>query len=434
MAINGINSYSMGFYSYQASLNNFRLSQALANNPRLNQSVSSSRYSSAYSQNSAMKSNVGFVKEYSSSMTDLMSAANALKNSNKNGVMNDLAVTSSNEKVAVATEKLPARDAKEISIDVQQIAQAQVNVSDGVKASAKAESDMNFTVGDSTKSVNVQVSTLNRNGSTKTNVEMLTEAANQINYSDSNVKASVVQKDGVASLQLETKATGAGNTFSVSGELGAAAGAENVKTESANAKYSVTTDGRTNQYESNTNDVSVDYTRIGVTLKGVGQTTIKSDIDTDKVASAVGDLVNAYNSSLKFLNNNYDRGTGIDRQLRNLVNGLGSEQSLKQLGISVNKDATLSFDKAVFAKNMKEDPSLTRSLLSGGNGIADRAFTKASSGLNMNANSLMNGSSYANSASNSLTNQYNVFSMYSKTGVHAMNNYAAVGMMLNYLI
>ena len=177
-------------------------------------------------------------------------------------------------------------------------------------------------------------------------------------------------------------------------------------------------------------------------MKGVGKTTIQSDIDTDKLASAVGDLVNAYNSSLKFLSGNYEKGTGVGRQLNNLVGGLGPERSLKLLGITVNKDASLSFDKDVFQKNMKKDPSLTKELVSGTNGIADRAYYKASVGLNMNSSSLLNGSASSVSgtsgtygtSSSDMTNQYNVFNMYSRSGAFAMNNYAAVGMMLNYLI
>ncbi|MCI8835860.1 MAG: hypothetical protein HFH24_10890 [Ruminococcus sp.] len=441
MAINGINSYGMGLYSYQSTLNNFRLTQALAKNPKLN-GYTSPAYSSSYSMNSAMKSNVGFVKEYSSNMTDLMSAANALKSSNKSSIVNDLAVTSSNKDVATAEARFSMKDFAGLELDVQQIAQAQVNVSEGVKASEKAEAGMNFTVNDGTRAVNVQVDTRNRDGSTKTNAQMLTEAANQINYSNSSVKASVVQKDGVASLQLESKSTGAGNTFSVSGDLGIASGAENVKTEAANAKYSVTKNGTTTNHESGTNEISLELTRVGVTLKGVGKTTIQSDIDTDKLASAVGDLVNAYNSSLKFLSGNYEKGTGVGRQLNNLVGGLGPERSLKLLGITVNKDASLSFDKDVFQKNMKKDPSLTKELVSGTNGIADRAYYKASVGLNMNSSSLLNGSASSVSgtsgtygtSSSDMTNQYNVFNMYSRSGAFAMNNYAAVGMMLNYLI
>lgn len=433
MAINGVNSY-MGYYNYQASINNFRLTQALASNQRFTQAISSASGSSSNSyRNTSLTSSMAFVKNYSSSMSDLMGSANALKSANQSGVMNDYVVSSSDASVAKATEKLTVRNAQQMDFDVQQLAAAQVNVSEGVKASDKAESDMDFTVGNAVNSVNVKVNATNSDGTSKTNVQMLKEAADQINRGTSNVKASVVQKDGVASLQLEGKYTGAANTFDVSGNLGAAAGADTVKTEAANSKYSITSGGKTTQHESYSNDVYADSYRIGVELKGVGKTTIKADVDSDKIASALSDLVGSYNSSLKLLNDNYDRGTGVDKQLRNLVAGLGSEQSLKQLGITVNKDATLSFDKDVFAKNMKDNPSLTRSLISGPGGIADRAFNKGSGGMSVNSSSLIN-NDLMGAQTESITNPMNAFSSYSRSGAYAMNNYAAVGMMLNYLV
>ena len=427
MAINGVNSY-MGYYNYQASINNFRLSQALANNQRFTQAMSSVSGSSSNSyRNTSLTSSMAFVKNYSSSMSDLMGSANTLRSANQSGVMNDYVVSSSDASVAKATEKLTVRNAQQMDFDVQQLAAAQVNVSEGVKASDKASSDMDFTVGNALNSVNVKVSAVNSDGSAKTNADMLKEAADQINRGTSNVKASVVQKDGVASLQLEGKYTGAANSFEVTGNLGAAAGADTVKTEAANSKYSVTVGGKTTQHESYSNDVYADSYRIGVELKGVGKTTIKADVDSDKIATALSDLVGSYNSSLKLLNDNYDRGTGVDKQLRNLVAGLGSEQSLKQLGITVNKDATLSFDKDAFAKNMKENPSLTRSLISGPGGIADRAFSKGSTGMNVSSSSLINGD-LASAQEESITNPMNAFSSYSRSGAYAMNNYAAVGM------
>lgn len=432
MAINGVNS-RMGYYNYQSSINNFRLTQALSKNQRFMEAVSpASRVSNSY-RNTSLTSSMAFIKNYSNSMSDMMSSANALRSVNQSGVMNDLVVSSSDSSVATATEKLPVRNAQQIDVDVKQLAAAQVNVSEGVKASEKAQSDMDFTVGNAANSVNVKVSAANADGTAKTNAQMLKEAADQINSGSSNVKASVVQKDGVASLQLEGKYTGAANSFEVSGNLGAAAGAEAVKTEAANSKYSITTGGKTTQHESYSNDVYADSYRIGIELKGVGKASIKADVDSDKIASALSDLVGSYNSSLKLLNDNYDRGTGVDRQLRNLVAGLGSEESLKQLGITVNKDATLKFDKDVFAKNMKDNPSLTKSLISGPGGIADRAFNKGSSGMNVQSSSLINGDLMGAQA-DSITNPMNAFGSYSRSGAYAMNNYAAVGMMLNYLV
>ena len=433
MAINGINSFSASYFNYQSSINNLRLAQAFTKNPKLN-SVASNSLNTSY-RNNTMNSQVGFVKDYSSSMTNLMNAANSLKSTNSSGVMNDMVVSSSDNAVATATEKLTVRNAKDIDLNVLQLAQSQVNVSDGVKASDMAQTDINFTVGNEQNSVKINVSAVDQNGNARSNLQMLQEAAGQINRNGSPVKASVIQKDGVASLQLEGSSTGAAHSFQVTGQLGAAAGVDKVQTEAANAKYSVTTDGKTTQHESYSNQITFDSTRIEVNLKGVGNTKIRADVDTEKVASSINNLVDAYNSSLKLLNDNHGRGSGVERQLRNMLSGLGSDQSLKQLGISVQKDGTLAFDKKTFTKNMDENPSWTKRAISGAGGLADNAFSKASSGLNTSSNSLINGNvTNSRSQSQAATNPYNVFRMYSKSGIYTMNNYNAVGMMLNYLI
>lgn len=429
MSINGINSYGMGYYNYQSSVNNVRLRQALAKNPRFSQSP----VSPVLPVENSLKSGLDFVKKYTSGMSDLMSTANELRGTNSNGVMHDMAVTSSNEAVAKAAEKLPVRSTKDIRIDVAQIARAQTNVSDGVKASDTANADMNFRVGNSTDFVDVQVSAVDKDGVSKSNIQMLEEAAGRMNGSDANIKASVIQKDGTASLELTGKSTGAAHGFHISGELGAAKGADKVKTQAQNAKYSVTAEDRTIRYESSGNDVSVDGARIGITFKGAGKTVIRADVDAQKVGAALGSLVDSYNSSIKLLNDNYERGSGTYRQLHNLVRGLGSEQSLGMLGITVNKDATLKFEKSVLQKNLKEDPAFTKELITGPGGIADKAFGKAASGMQMNSSSLID-SDLANAQMGAVTNPFNMLSMYSRSGVYSMNNYSAVGLMMNYLV
>lgn len=429
MAINGINSYGMGYYNYQSSINNVRLAQALSKNQR----YARSPVSQVSAVKGPLKESMNFMKAYNSSMSNLMSAANTLRGGNSSSVMNDMTVSSSNEAVATAKEKLTVRDAKELTLDVKQLAQAQTNVSEGVKASDAASGDMNFSVGNGIKSVNVNVSAVNDDGSTKTNAQMLKEAADQINKGDANVKASVVEKDGTATLKLTGTYTGAYNGFQVSGELGAAKGLDAVETKAANSIYSVTMNGKTTTHESYSNDISVDSTRIGINLKSVGKTTISAGADADKTASAVDNLVNAYNSSIKLLNDNYERGTGVDKQLRNLVRGLGSDKSLEKLGITVNKDATLKFDKDVLKKNMKENPSLTRDLISGLGGIANTAYNKASSGLSVNSSTLIN-NDIESAQSEAMSSPYHAFNMYSRTGAYTLNNYYALGMMMNYLV
>lgn len=428
MAINGVGSYG-GYYSYQASINNIRLAQALAKNPRYSQSAVSSNSS----LNSSLKSSVNFVKDYNSSMTDLMKASNELRSVNSSGAMTKLGVSSTDTDVATATAKYGIRNKSEMTLEVAQLAQSQTNVSDGIKSAQMATSDMDFTIGSGSNSVNVKVTAANGDGTTKTNVQMLKEAARQINDSNVNVRATVTQKDGVATLSLAGKNTGVSSGFTVSGTMGAAAGAEKVQNEALNAQYSVTTNGKKINYSSESNNISMDLGRISVNLKNTGETTIRADVDNDKIVSAVGDMVKSYNSSLKLLNDNYDRGSGVDRQLRNMLSNIGAEQSLSKLGISTKKDGTLEFDSSVLAKNLKEQPSLTKQLISGTGGLANTLYNKASSGMSIQSGSLIDGD-LATEQQYAMSSPVNLFSMYSRSGAYNLNNYAAVGMMMNYLI
>lgn len=430
MAINGINSYGMGYYNYQSSINNMRLSQAISKNPKLQQY--NNLFSSSTAKNS-LNSSMNFVKQYTSSMSGLMSAANNLRGINASGVMSQKKVTSSNEAVAAATEKFKVKDNKKISLNVTQLAQEQSNVSSSVKASDTAKGGMSFTVKSAAGFANVQVSSLTNDGKARTNKDMLQEAANKINFAKAGVKAKVVEKEGKVSLELTGEQTGKINTFTVNGDFGDFSGLDKTKTEAADAEYSVTENGQTTKHQSATNEISLDFTRIGVSLKSVGETTIQTEPDSEKIVSGVSELVNAYNSSMKFLNDNYDRGTGVERQLRNLVMGLGGEKSLEKLGITVNKDATLKFDADTLKKSIKEEPDLVRSLISGSGGIADTAYSKAVNGINTRSSDLINGD-MESMQSGTMSDPINMFSVYAKSGPYTMSNYYAVGMMMNYLV
>ena len=429
MWINGINSYGSGYYNYQAAINNARLVQALSRNPDLNEVVEK-----VEPKNSSLSDSFSFVKEYTSSMSSLMQAASELKGaSSSTSAVNDLTVTSSDTDVATVTERLPVRNYSEYVLDVSQTARAQVNVSDTVTASDTAAEDMDFTVAGSRGTASVQVSSTYDDGTAKTNGTMLREAASQINSQNVGVRASVIEDNGEAYLKLESTHTGEVYGFRAEGQLGAASGADQVQTAALNAEYSVTENGITRNYTSSGNDITIGAGRIGVDLKETGEVTIRSEMDQEKVSSALQDLVSSYNNALKVLNDNYDRGSGVDRQLRSLVRGLGSEQSLAKIGITVNKDATLEFDADVFAESMTREPSLVRDIISGTGGIADTAFNKASGGMNMNSSSLIN-NDVAEAQYEMMYSPFNVMSMYSRNSAYLHNNFYAVGLMMNYLI
>lgn len=432
MAINGIGSGMGGYFDYYATLSQYRLQNALAQNPKFNSSITP--VSSVSSNGSSFKSDsMDFLKSYNSSMSNLLTTANSLKNVNSKTTLNDFEVTSSDNAVASVSEHYQMREAKKMELNVEQLAAAQQNVSTGISGGAAASSDMSFSVRGISGTADVQVSMYGEDGAVKTNKQMLEEAASQINSSKSGVSASVVTKDGISSLELTSSDTGTNSTFTVSGELGAAAGLDKVSAEAQNAVYTVTENGQERKYSSQSNDVRLDYGRIDATLKQEGTTEISSAVSDEKIISRVSDMVDSYNSSLKMLNDNADHGSGVMRQLRSFAMDVAGSTDMEQAGISTNKDGTLSLDKEKLAKSLKEDPDLTLDILSGNNGIAQTVFNRASSAMRSSASSLLS-NDLAQVDQMQYTDPFSFMNMYSKNGAKNLNNYYALGMMMNYLV
>ena len=430
--INGIGSLYSSYYNYQLTINQMRQQQALARNPETQRTIKPVSREDDYGDE-YRRSGLNFLRDYSSRMSDVMQAANSLKTGNSVGVMNSLAVSSSDTGVAEVTNRYTIRSEKEITMEVYQLAAAQRNRSEGVKSSESASGDMDFAISGKNGSFSIHVSASDENGRVRTNGEMLREAAAAINQSHAGVKATVTQQDGEAFLSVESDTTGTNSAFTVTGQLGAAAGLENAEQEALNAQYSITANGNSINYTSQTNSVRVDGGRMQAELKGAGETIISAGPDAEKVASAVSDLLDSYNKAVSFLEDNVNHGKGTVWQLERLERSLGSEQSLAKLGISKNEEGNLVLDKEVLKKSLAEEPDLTKELLSGSNGLAQNAFDRGVSAMGANSASLI--SNDLSAIDNSfVVDPFQYMGMYSRSGAYTMNNYAALGLMMNYLV
>lgn len=438
MAIGGIGSTSNSYYRYQLSLSQLKAArniqsrymesqqtvQPVSRVGRLNRGDTTDGSSS-----------MSFLKSYTSAMADLVQSSNALRQSNRTGVVNDLEVKSSDTSVAEASERYKARSSKEIDFQVTQLASAQVNTSDPVSGSAQAGEDISFSISDSQgKSAEVKVSQYREDGTSKTNDQMLKEAAAQINsQSDVGVKAYVEEKDGASSLRLESVKTGKNNGFQVSGDTGAADSLEKVAKAAQNAVYSVTDKGVAATRESSVNEAVIDNGRIGITFHNTGKATISAKVSDEKIVSAVKDFTKSYNKALDLLQDNTDRGASVPKQLDALTSRLASKQSLEQLGITAKKDGSLVLDEETLKKNLKKSPDLTKELLSGSNGIGQKGFQAASEAMRTSAYGLI-GNDLEDMQKNLLNDSYNFMNVYSQTGAYNMSNYNALGLMINYLV
>ncbi len=442
MGVGGIgSSYMSSYLNYSSTINQLRLQQALQRYQANTQAVTPVQRVSSYngSRGTYSASGKSFLKEYNSTMSDLMQSANTLRASNSSGVVNDLVLGSSDASVVTAESRYGISSVKDLTVDVEQIAKAQINQSEGVAASARASSGMDFSIASQkasggSSSISVHVDAKNERGITRTNREMLTEAARQINQARGDVQASVVEKDGKVSLQLTGKSTGAGNTYEVNGNTGGIEGLDRTVQASQDARYSITRNGSTQNYTSSDNKVSLDLGRVNATLKSEGSATISPQRDSDKIISAVEELVKNYNNAVELLGRNMDRGPGVTNQLRNMVRGLGSTQSLEKAGITKNDDGTLSFDKEALTENLKKDPNLVNNIISGQNGIAQTAYNRASSGLQTNSASLLQNDLNQRTSDLMMTDSYHFLNSFSRAGAHNLSNYMALGLMMDYLV
>lgn len=432
MAVNGVN--MSGYFNYYSAVSQVRLQQALARNPKIQQAVAPVDRVNGVSD-SLKNSSADFLRLYNSNMSDVMKSANNLRGMNSGSAVNDLEAVSSDLSVADVSARYRLRDEKSMELNVSQLAGAQQNVSSAVSGSAAAAGDMSFTISSRSGSfsdIQVAVSSANENGGVKTNRQMLKEAALQINQAQSGVRASVVEKDGELSLQLDGARTGTAAAFTVSGQLGAAAGLERTAAEAQNAVYTVKEGNSEQTRTSQTNNITLDLGRMDVQLKGTGTTTLSAQVNDDKIISAVSDLADNYNKTLKFMDENAGHGQGVVKQIGSFVRDLAPGKTMEMLGLTTEKDGTLTLDKSKLAASLKKDPALVRDLISGQNGIAQKAFDRAMNGMRENSGSLL--SNDFQKAEELMNNPINFMNMYAKNGRSNLNNYCALGLMINYLV
>ena len=161
----------------------------------------------------------------------------------------------------------------------------------------------------------------------------------------------------------------------------------------------------------------------------VTDATVKNTVD------AVKDTVSKYNSTLKLLNDNADRGPGVMKQLaRMAASDPASEYSMNKIGMSVNKDGTLELDEARLTAALKsDDPTMRKELtdiIGGHNGVADRIHVHTIYGSTMSSRQLIGNDIYKEQ---DLKNENPYYQLYQsiKGKAYALNDMAYAGLLLN---
>lgn len=375
---------------------------------------------------------LSFVKNYQSSMTKMMESANALRDVGSKSILDDMEVVSSNTNVASASLSYSAYEAGSYEMNVQQLAAAQVNQSQAINT---LNSDLSGTLSLQTSKGTFQ---FQADGAASGNREALNSLVSEINRAKTGVTASLSLTDnGKTALTLTSDATGESNAFAASGSLADSLGLSTATTEAQNAVYTVKKSGSLSspiQRTSETNSVYVDeHFRVKADLKSTGSTNITVSPNSDKVAEGIQSMVDNFNSTLKLLNDNADRGTGVLKQIRRMVLPPTSEKSMNLIGVSTNKDGTLSFDKSTFKKASAQNPSLVKQVVGGSFGLASGVYNDAQQGLRVSSNTLLSEDLKAARLS-AAYDPVNLMGTYSKSGAYNMSNTYAVNMLINMMV
>ena len=253
---------------------------------------------------------------------------------------------------------------------------------------------------------------------------MLDNFAAKINAQQTGVAASVEEKDGKVRLRLEG-ASGAGNTFSVSGSLAERLGLEQTVQTRQDAVYTVE---KKQTFSSGSNTIAVDGC-LTATLKGTGSTIIRTGGSVASgLADTVSQLVDKFNETLRFLNRNSDRGIGVLNQIRRMITPPTSEKSMELAGITIRGDGSLIFDRAVFLSKAEQAPSLVEGIVEN---FANGIRTDAQMGMQERSGGLIDAQQYLQGQADSQKSLLNFMGQYNRSGVYNMMNYYAVGVLMN---
>ncbi len=248
----------------------------------------------------------------------------------------------------------------------------------GVKVGAAAEKQLTINV-----------------AATDNNKQVLNKFAKAVNDSAAGVVASVkTDKSGNDYLSVESKTTGAAQTFSLRDINGDAIGKLGLdkKTQSA-ADANYTLNGKaysatTNQVKADNGNVTLNLNAVTTDVKG-NATTVEAVVgrDTKGVVAAARKLVETYNKMTEQLAEADLTGAALS-----LAAGLagassnGGRNSLSGIGINLDSSTgQLKLDEAKMTSALNKNADQVKNLLSGSNGFAGRLERLSNQAVNMPA-------------------------------------------------
>lgn len=233
--------------------------------------------------------------------------------------------------------------------------------------------------------------------------------AKAINAAAAGVTASIVtDADGTARLTLKG-ATGSAQAFTLSGDtpalsaldVGVGRNATTIGSAAGNAQLKL--DGVGVERATNTVSDLIDGVTLTLGSAGVGKpVTLGSATPTAALSQAVGDFVDTYNQLQAVLKTETDaaggalrndyNATNLARALRslpltNLATGAadGAPTTLSSIGVSTNRDGTLSVDSARLAAALAKTPDAVEALFADGTGATGGGIAAALGAISADA-------------------------------------------------
>jgi len=327
---------------------------------------------------------------------------------------NAATATSADASVFTATAGSSAQPGS-YSVSVTSLASAQQLVS---KPFIGGGSD---TVGTGTLQVSLGGTSFNINvDSTNNTVAGLASAINTAT-GNPGVLATVISGSDGAHLVLQSAQTGASNTISLAETDGGTGLSSVTYSAGSPGNYAQIAQAQDAQFSisgiphrSSSNTVSDALNGVTLTLTGVSKTTTTGNTttpnstqltvasDKDTITTNVSAFVDAYNSMVKAIQplGSFDQTTqtagpmlgdptlqGVQSDIRSalysLVNtGSSTYNSLASVGVTTNKDGSLSFDKTKFQTALASAPTAVTQLFAGAKGVAATLETRINSELN----------------------------------------------------
>jgi len=249
---------------------------------------------------------------------------------------------------------LKGADISNLSVDVQQVAQAQKNEGKSMNANALAAEE-GFSEGSHHITMNVNGREVDIKFEVSANDkvdDVQRKIANAINNSNIGVRASVSVDDdtGRTSLVIESKETGAdvegqpNFTFkSIRGNAVEISGIDNISKEAQNALFRVNRGfhsvGELRSSKSNTVDIGFG---ISVQLFGTGRAQITMGRDDNVQANTIRDMAGLFNDLMAF-GKDSEHGDFIIQELSAIANE--SSTIINRIGISFDQDGFMRVDE-----------------------------------------------------------------------------------------